>query len=450
MYIVKHAVRSICRSKGRSILIGVILFVLALCSCIGLGIQKAADSSRTAMEALTNITATIETDRRGMMEQAQPPEGGQPLEGDREAMREQLQELQSLTLEELQTYAQADSVSAFYYTGTLYMAGTDELEAVTSSQSESRPGPSGGLSTDSFALIGYSSDEAMSDFIDGTASISEGSMFAEGGSDPVCVISSELALYNDISVGDEITLQDQDGTVELTLTVSGTYVFSTMTDYEAFDAECRELGLDEAYTISSTDVNAYEQSLIPLENLSNFAFWFLAVILLIGVVVLIVINVFSIRERKYEIGVLCAIGMRKGKIAMQFLCENMVIALIALLLGFGAGAVLSVPASNALLQTQIASFSQRAQRMDDNFGRGGMPGYQEGQDMQQMEEPQEEAPEMPSDGMVSAVSSVSEASDPIILLQMAGIAFVLVILSSSATLISIFRFDPLTILANRD
>lgn len=68
MYIVKHAVRSICRSKGRSILIGVILFVLALCSCIGLGIQKAADSSRTAMEALTSITATIETDRRGMME----------------------------------------------------------------------------------------------------------------------------------------------------------------------------------------------------------------------------------------------------------------------------------------------------------------------------------------------------------------------------------------------
>ena len=237
---------------------------------------------------------------------------------------------------------------------------------------------------------------------------------------------------------------------QLSPQVSGTYVFSTMTDYEAFDAECRELGLDEAYTISSTDVNAYEQSLIPLENLSNFAFWFLAVILLIGVVVLIVINVFSIRERKYEIGVLCAIGMRKGKIAMQFLCENMVIALIALLLGFGAGAVLSVPASNALLQTQIASSSQRAQRMDDNFGRGGMPGDQEGQDMQQMEEPQEEAPEMPSDGMVSAVSSVSEASDPIILLQMAGIAFVLVILSSSATLISIFRFDPLTILGNRD
>lgn len=128
-------------------------------------------------------------------------------------MREQLQELQSLTLDELQTYAQADSVSAFYYTGTLYMAGTDELEAVASNQSESRPGPSGELSTDSFALIGYSSDEAMSDFIDGTASISEGSMFAEGGSDPACGISSELALYNDISVGDEITLQDHDGTV---------------------------------------------------------------------------------------------------------------------------------------------------------------------------------------------------------------------------------------------
>ena len=36
--------------------------------------------------------------------------------------------------------------------------------------------------------------------------------------------------------------------------------------------------------------------------------WFLAVILIIGAVVLVVLNVLNVRERKYEIGVLTAMG----------------------------------------------------------------------------------------------------------------------------------------------
>ena len=376
MYIVKHAVRSICRSKGRSILIGVILFVLALCSCIGLGIQKAADSSRTAMEALTNITATIETDRHGMMEQAQPPEGGQPLEGDREAMREQLQELQSLTLEELQTYAQADSVSAFYYTGTLYMAGTDELEAVASSQSESRPGPSGGLSTDSFALIGYSSDEAMSDFIDGTASISEGSMFAEGGSDPACVISSELALYNDISVGDEITLLSPNGKITMFGTVprmksyrvAGTFNFG-MYEYDAnfvfmplataqtffslgngvtgIDVTLRpnadvdyirqligaaiETSGNKAFVYDYRQTNSAFFNAIDVER--NVMFVVLTLIILVAAFNIITGLIMLVKDKGRDIAVLRTMGATKGMIMRIFFLDGAFIGVVGTLLG---------------------------------------------------------------------------------------------------------------------
>ena len=49
-----------------------------------------------------------------------------------------------------------------------------------------------------FKLTGYSSDAAMEDFENGVSTIKEGSMFDEGTEDMVCVISSELATYNNL------------------------------------------------------------------------------------------------------------------------------------------------------------------------------------------------------------------------------------------------------------
>ena len=51
---------------------------------------------------------------------------------------------------------------------------------------------------------------------------------------------------------------------------------------------------------------------------------FFGVILIIGGIILAVLNVFNIRERKYEIGVLAAIGMKKTKIALQYAIELLV------------------------------------------------------------------------------------------------------------------------------
>ena len=39
----------------------------------------------------------------------------------------------------------------------------------------------------------------MTDFIDGTSTITEGKMFASATNDSTCVISAELASYNDLS-----------------------------------------------------------------------------------------------------------------------------------------------------------------------------------------------------------------------------------------------------------
>lgn len=68
MYILKNAFRNVVRSKGRNILMGIIIFIIAVSLCIGLSIrQAAANAKETALENL-EITAQISVDRTKMMQ----------------------------------------------------------------------------------------------------------------------------------------------------------------------------------------------------------------------------------------------------------------------------------------------------------------------------------------------------------------------------------------------
>ena len=64
--------------------------------------------------------------------------------------------------------------------------------------------------------------------------------------------------------------------------------------------------------MQSADVENYESSLVPLDSLAKFALTLLIVVLAVGAVVL---NLFNICERKYEVGVLTVIGVKKVKMA---------------------------------------------------------------------------------------------------------------------------------------
>ena len=137
--------------------------------------------------------------------------------------------------------------------------------------------------------------------------------------------------------------------------LSFTYVFDGKADYDRFTEDVRKAGLSDDYTVSSMDVEQYGQSLVPIDNLSKFARTMLIVVLSVGAVVLVILTIFNIRERKYEIGVLTAIGVKKWKVAAQFAVELLTVVLIGLIVGTGIGAATSVPVSDALLSSQVAS-----------------------------------------------------------------------------------------------
>ena len=260
MYIIQNAFRCIGRSKGRNILIGIIALVIAISACIGLSIRQASENAKTtALEGLS-ITATISYDRANAMGQMG---GGRPggFGGgggfDRNQFADMMGSASSLTLEEYQKYAEASTVQDFYYTLTAYFNGSENFSPVSDETEDSEsdgelngsleeensgrpsgfPGGMGGMmggmfSSGDFSIIGYSSDSAMTAFINGNASIVDGSMFEQGTSELICVISEELAMYNELAVGDTIIITNPSLETETyTLTVSGIYTSSENNDF---------------------------------------------------------------------------------------------------------------------------------------------------------------------------------------------------------------------------
>ena len=545
MYIIKNALRCIGRSKGRNALISIIALVIAVSACLGLSIRQAAESAKTSTLAELSITATISYDRSSMMNNMMG--GGAPSgDGfDRDQFKDMMGNASSLTLEEYQAYAKAESVEDFYYTLTAAFNGNDDLEPVTDETEDEEseassgfggfgggmgfPGGAGGgkgmLSSSDFSVIGYSSDSSMSAFIDGTASVLEGgTMFEEGTLEKECVISEELAIYNELAVGDTIVftnpsvstetyelkvvgfytsssnndfsmsmfgksqdpanqiymsavalqaILDASDEVSTTITdentgresdsavtgsISATYVFENTEKYYAFEGQARTLGLDESYTISSPDLTAFENSLTPLNTLSQMAGWFLVVILIIGAIILIVLNIFNVRERKYEVGVLTAMGMKKWKVAAQFMCEILVVTMIAVIIGAGIGAVSSVPVTNALLEGQVESQNSQQMQMEESFGRpgdfgGGMPGMSGGEMPSEMPD-NKGGGKNPFENMWGSaenyITEVNSAMNLTVVLQMLGVGLLLTLAASLASVLFIMRYDPLKILANRD
>ena len=550
MYIIKNALRCIGRSKGRNILIGIIALVIAISACIGLSIRQAAESAKTSALEGMSVTATISYDRAsamGNMSGGRPGMGGGFSGGsfDPSQFGDIMGKGSSLTLEEYQKYAGAESVQDFYYTLTAYFNGSENFSPVSDETEDSDsdgelegsldsggmsgfPGGMGGKdfmrgASGDFSVIGYSSDSSMTAFVNGTASIVDGSMFEEGTSELLCVISEELAMYNGLAVGDTIivtnpslesetytltisgiytssenndfsmsmfgasqdpanriymsanalqtvldaseenstTITDEESGREseskITGTLTATYSFADTDAYYAFEEEVRALGLDESYTVSSSDITSFENSIAPLNTLGTMAGWFLLVILIIGGIILVVLNIFNVRERKYEVGVLTAMGMKKWKVAAQFMCEILVVTMIAVVLGAGIGAISSVPVTNALLEGQVQSQNNQQNQMDQNFGRpgnmgGGFPGgmpLDMPSDMPDMGGGKNPFGDM-FGGAADYITEVDSAMNLTVVFQMIGVGLLLTLIASAASVLFIMRYDPLKILANRD
>lgn len=225
---------------------------------------------------------------------------------------------------------------------------------------------------------------------------------------------------------------------------TGTFVFGSVDDYnqfkEAVKNKAKESGQDEdMYIVTSSDVATFKAGLKPLENLKSFATTFLYLTLAIGAIVLIVISVISIRDRKYEIGALAAMGLKKLRLSMMFMIEVLTVTLVAILIGAVAGSVASVPVTSYLLSAQV---EQQQTADSSKQQQPGMPGGN-------MERPDDGEVDTSKVEYVTA-DDIGFSVDIFVILKMLAIGVVLAIVSGFTSILFILRYDPKQILANRD
>jgi len=134
----------------------------------------------------------------------------------------------------------------------------------------------------------------------------------------------------------------------------------------AFETELRSKGLPDDYALR-TDESAFDNVAGPVESLQNLAFTFLIIVLVLGAVIMVLLSAIAIRERKYEIGVLRAMGMKKKKVALGLWTEIIVITCICFALGIGAGTMLSQPVSDAIMTGQAQSADMGSTSLADRL-----------------------------------------------------------------------------------
>ena len=516
MYILKNSLISIFRNKGRNILIGLIILTIACASTVTLAIRNTANTIVKNYEESHDLIATISFDRGQL---------GKDFKGGEDAKKENIEtfnNIQSVTIEDVKNYGDSSHLKGYYYTYTTSLnsdtlsKATDSFEyevedkqtstssnTTTTGGSESRPDmPDGQMGerhtvtenntttvitkskekfesdknlTGDFELDGYSSYDAMTEFTEGTSTITDGEMISDFNGFE-CAISSELATLNSVSVGDTITLKNPttektydfkvtgiyssnsdngdtasmysksankiitgSGVIEqlvaddstLTTNVNPSFILNSEDDIEAFTAEVKEKGLNEYYTVN-TNLDEITSATESIENVKTFATTFLIITLIISSLVLFVINMINIRERKYEIGVFRTIGMSKLKLTMQFVLELLIVSTISLIIGAIIGTFLAKPVGNMLLANEIESSQSTQEEMSNNFGKP------DGMDMQ-----------FNKGGKVQAIQNMEAVVDFTVVMQLLGIGLLLTLISSLASMISIQRFSPLTILKER-
>ncbi len=511
-YIFKNAYKSIVRNKGRNILMGIIVMVIACACAITLSIRNAANKLVDAYENKYNIEASLTYNREKLMEN---------ILTDADSAEERIEafnDIEKITIDEINTYGNSDYVNYYYYTYNIGMnsddieKASDEIAKITTSTTTQEPGLGGfgfgstttkrteiiqnmGTSGD-FTLVGYSSYEGMTDFVNGSYTITDGEVSDDFTSND-CVINSELAELNDLSVGDTITLQsanDEDLTYDLVITgiftdsseattdmrsmysssvnkiitnanlvakivaddedaqttITPTFVLKNKEVVDSFTAEVTKKGLDENYQVT-TNLDTIESETESITNVSSFATTFLIVTLVIGGVVLLILNMINIRERKYEIGVLRTIGMKKSSVTLQFAFELLVISIIGLLFGAAIGAASSVKVANAMLASEIASAKAEQEEIMGNFGGANRNSETKTTDSSSDDVTDTTANNNVTNGVVkiSEVTNINAVVDFKVLMELLAIGLGLTLFSSLSAMISIARFSPLAILRER-
>lgn len=205
---------------------------------------------------------------------------------------------------------------------------------------------------------------------------------------------------------------------------------------DTFVKAAKKTSIDfDTYTLNTND-QLYQQMVGPIENVASFSKNVVYLVSVAGAVILGLIVMMSIRERKYEMGVLMAIGEKRWKLIGQFLTEILIVAVIAIGLASVTGNLVANQLGNQLLSQQISSSTDSTQTASGQMpgGGGGMGGKMFGH----------------SSSNVDVIDSLNVAVSMNDMLILGGIGILIAIIATLLPSISVLRLHPKTILTKQE
>ena len=458
MYIFKNAFQNLYRNAGRNLLAAGIFLVVITMSCVALVVYNDADAIAKQYKDRLSTEVLLDVDERKVGEASEEDETFRRPELTDRMIRKMAA---SKYLKKAMYYVQMEAVADdLKYTRPIDY-GDMEMQRAGEDRVKTR--------SPQYYLNGFEDVSQAEPFQNGQAKLAEGGSFPA--EDNECLISDTLAELNNLKPGDTFRAKsiyhtDKQGEPleEMTLKVSGIYhreysegemdrddeiftsykllidprytyepIFNTKfflkdpKDLDAFAREAYAAGLSEYYSLS-TDTVAYDAFVKPIEQMCVISMIFLWVVLVLGAAILIILSALVVRERKYEIGVLRSMGMKKSKVAAQLILESALIMAVCLILGIALGSLLAQPVTDMLLADQMS------QAMGGPNLTGSMGGASYGG--------------LATDN--SPITHIKSALSLTTITELTGIALILTAIAGAVSSACAMKYEPMRILRQRN
>lgn len=487
MYIFQNALQNLLRNRGRNLMMGAIIFVIIVSVVTALMINNTANGVINDYKERFGSEVSFVPNQKKWMEEAVANSTDGYVRLDLPKIKPEL----LLALGESE-YLKDTVYAAETKANSKALRAIDANRGGGGGSVMAEMGPNGLREAQPMQSSGgqyyHKLTNQYADFDEGLRALTEGSRYPEN--DNECIMSEELLKNSGLAIGDTLkltsALEKTDAVqgeatskdISWEMTIVGTYTdFTTeysenllqnaynnrrneiLTTFEAisnkmqdgmnginldarftltnpevledFIEEVREKGLSKVFDIAA-DTETYNRIIGPVEGLKSITFTFVIVVIVLGAIILALLASIAIRERKYEIGVLRAMGMKKMKVVLGLWFETLAITIACLIFGLGIGPLIAQPVTNAMLENQIATAQQSQQK-------ASIPSSKE--------------PALlgtPQRDTVKALSELDVSLDIETILEIIVIALVLSSFAGIVATCKITKYEPIKILMERN
>jgi putative ABC transport system permease protein len=252
-------------------------------------------------------------------------------------------------------------------------------------------------------------------------------------SNPMMDAIAFLSPYNKIYVPNSTTAQlDPSSSAGIDTIQSAVYYMDDPMNIESFKKDVKASGIKlDDYKLDSKD-SLYKQMMKPIENVGSFSKTIVILVAIAGATILSLIIILSLKDRRYEIGVLMSMGESRFKIIGQLLVETIIVASIAFSISTFTGNVVAQRVGTNLLQNEIKANEKQKDSQPQGLGTIMISGSGT------MNE------------KVDAIDKIDVGVNLRDLEKLYLIGFLIVILATTVPTISILRFNPKTILSRNE